>query len=135
MDYLATPSTSELPSYSPSSPSPSYTCQLGSGERLLEHTPQSRTSRHPTSLFVKKAGRTTVILNDQEDGATMPSYGRSATISGNLFLEQSESIVEVVLKVCRVFVASMTRVERFFLGQGKIGHDHVRGRWHVHQAH
>ncbi|PPR07802.1 hypothetical protein CVT26_014987 [Gymnopilus dilepis] len=99
MDYLATPSTSELPSYSPSSPSPSYTCQLGSGERLLEHTPQSRTSRHPTSLFVKKAGRTTVILNDQEDGATMPSYGRSATISGNLFLEQSESIVEVVLKV------------------------------------
>lgn len=105
MDYENIPSSSELPSYSPSSPSPSYTCQLGSGERLLEHTPQSRSSRQHTSLFIKKAGRTTVILNDQEDGTTMPTYGRQATVSGNLLLEQSESILEVVLKVCRLFMA------------------------------
>ncbi|KAF8908861.1 hypothetical protein CPB84DRAFT_1766171 [Gymnopilus junonius] len=99
MDYENSPSSSELPSYSPSSPSPSYTCQLGSGERLLEHTPQSHSSQNPTSLFIKKAGRSTVILNGQEDGATMPAYGRQAIISGNLLLEQSESIIEVVLKV------------------------------------
>ncbi|KDR82874.1 hypothetical protein GALMADRAFT_238508 [Galerina marginata CBS 339.88] len=102
MEYQTFASSSdllpELPSYSPSSPSPSYSCDLARGERLLEHTP--RASRlASTSLFIKKAGKTTVVLNEQEDGATIPSYGRQAIISGQMLLEQSESIVEVVLKV------------------------------------
>lgn len=90
--------TLELPIYTPSSPSPSYTCELASGESRLEHTPRSRPA--PTSLFIKKAGKTTIVLDEQEQNATTPIYGRGATISGNLFLEQSESILEVVLKVC-----------------------------------
>ncbi|KAF4617120.1 hypothetical protein D9613_005967 [Agrocybe pediades] len=87
----------ELPVYTPSSPSPSYTCDLAYGESRLEHTPRTRPA--PTSLFIKKAGKTTIVLNEQEDGAMTPTYGRGATISGNLFLEHSEDILEVTLKV------------------------------------
>jgi len=90
----------ELPSYSPLMPLPSYSCELSFGERRLEHTPRSHLARQqPTSVFIQKAGKTTVILNEQHEGATIPSYGRQALISGSLVLEQSESIVEVAIKV------------------------------------
>jgi len=90
----------ELPSYSPSSPLPSYSCELSCGERRLEHTPRSRSARlQPSSVFLKKAGKTTIILNEQHEGVTVPSYGRQALITGSLVFEQSETILEVVIKV------------------------------------
>jgi len=90
----------ELPSYSPSSPLPSYSCELSCGERRLEHTPRSRSARlQPSSVFLKKAGKTTIILNEQHEGVIVPSYGRQALVTGSLVLEQSESILEVVIKV------------------------------------
>jgi hypothetical protein len=89
-----------LPSYSSSSPLPAYSCQLANGERLLQETPRSRASRPtPTSVFIKKAGKTVVLLNGQEEHATIPTYGRRAVVSGNLVLEKSENILDVVLKV------------------------------------
>jgi hypothetical protein len=92
--------STELPSYSPSTSSPVYSCELSSGERRLEHTPQCPSAHpRPTSVFIKKAGKTTIILNEQHEGATIPSYGRRALITGNLVLEQSETIVEVIIKV------------------------------------
>jgi len=100
MEFELCVSSPELPNYSPSSPLPSYSCELSFGERRLEHTPRSHFARQqPTSVFIQKAGKTTVILNDQHEGATVPSYGRQALISGSLVLEQSESIVEVAIKV------------------------------------
>lgn len=100
MQYENIATSSELPSYSPSIPSPDYTCELACGERLLEQTPRSRSSRSaPTALFIKKAGKTTVVLNDQEEGASIPRYGRQDIISGTVFLEQGETITEVTLKV------------------------------------
>ncbi|PPQ92850.1 hypothetical protein CVT25_004338 [Psilocybe cyanescens] len=100
MEFENIASSSELPSYSPSTPSPSYSCELACGERLLEQTPRTRSSRPAsTSLFIKKAGKTTIVLNEQEDGATIPRYGRQGIISGSVFLENTENIVDVTIKV------------------------------------
>jgi hypothetical protein len=100
MEFPLCSPSSELPSYSPSAPLPSYSCELSCGERLLEHTPRSRSAHvQPSSVFIKKAGKTTIILNEQLEGVTIPSYGRQASITGSLVLEQSESILEVVIKV------------------------------------
>ncbi|KIM43282.1 hypothetical protein M413DRAFT_444097 [Hebeloma cylindrosporum] len=100
MDFELSCPSSDLPGYSPSAPLPSYSCELSCGERRLEHTPRSRSGHlQPSSVFVKKAGKTTIILNDQHEGVTVPSYGRQALIHGNLVLEKSESILEVVIKV------------------------------------
>ncbi|KAF8158192.1 hypothetical protein B0H34DRAFT_444578 [Crassisporium funariophilum] len=90
--------TPALPGYSPSLPSPSYSTELACGEQRLDHTPRSRRLA-PTSLFIKKSGKTTIVLNEQEDGVAVPSYGRHAVINGTLFLEDPESVLKVVLTV------------------------------------
>jgi hypothetical protein len=100
MEFALCFPSSELPSYSPSAPLPSYSCELSCGERRLEHTPRSRSAHsQPSTVFIKKAGKTTVILNEQHEGVAVPSYGRRALITGSLILEQSEGILEVVIKV------------------------------------
>jgi len=89
-----------LPVYTPSSSSPNYSLDLANGESLLEYTPRAVTAqRAPTSLFVKKDGKTTVILYNQPEGAETPVYGRGGNVTGHLLLEQSDGILEVLLKV------------------------------------
>lgn len=100
MDYENIATSSELPSYSPSTPSPDYSYELSSGERLLENTPHRLQMSRPFALYIRKEGATTVILNDQEEGTTIPRYGRQGIISGSLCFEQSDNIVEVTVKVC-----------------------------------
>ncbi|KJA21231.1 hypothetical protein HYPSUDRAFT_140969 [Hypholoma sublateritium FD-334 SS-4] len=90
----------ELPSYASLAPVPSYSCELATGERSLQQTPRSRASRSPpTSLFIKKAGKTTITLDDQVEDASTPTYGRRGVISGNILLERSETVLDVVLKI------------------------------------
>ncbi|KAF8798483.1 hypothetical protein BYT27DRAFT_7122833 [Phlegmacium glaucopus] len=96
----------ELPSYdsddsfSKSLPSPSYSCQLASGEQRLDYTslraPQSRTN----SVFIKKSGELSIVVNEQEEDATIPVFGRHAVISGIVLCQgQLEKIRKIVLKV------------------------------------
>lgn len=87
----------EPPRYSPSLPSPDYSVKPADGEHLIDHglggTPVAN------STFIKKFGRTTVVLNEQEEGTTTPTFGRHADISGHLFFEQGHDILDVTLKV------------------------------------
>ncbi|KAJ3509157.1 hypothetical protein NLJ89_g5366 [Agrocybe chaxingu] len=53
--------------------------------------------QHPSSS--KKIGRTTVVLNEQEAGISVPTFGRSAHISGTVCFEESSSVLGVVLQV------------------------------------
>ncbi|KAH9480603.1 hypothetical protein JR316_0007203 [Psilocybe cubensis] len=100
MEFDPIASSSELPSYSPSIPSPSYSFELACGERLLEQTPRTRSTRPAAdSVFIKRAGKTTIVLNDQEEGATIPKYGRQGIISGSVFFDHTENIVDVTLKI------------------------------------
>ena len=99
----------ELPGYPSSVSLPSYSCDLASGERRLQHTPRLATSRRLTSVYLKKSGRLTVSLEEQEAGVAVPCYGRQALINGSLFLEGRESVLEVVAYVCgsrRILVRS-----------------------------
>jgi hypothetical protein len=87
-----------LPPYTPSPPVPSYSPEPAHDERRVEHTPRSRT-RPPAGNYIKKSGRETLVLTEQEEAAEHPTYGRHATISGFLALEDRETVSEVVLKV------------------------------------
>lgn len=88
-----------LPRYSPSSPAPDYSVEPACGERTLEQTPRS-TRPPPESTFIKKSGKTTVILHNQEAGASIPTYGRNATVAGSVLFDSADCISEVVLHVC-----------------------------------
>ncbi|KAJ8691214.1 hypothetical protein PTI98_010811 [Pleurotus ostreatus] len=93
-------SISPLPEYSPSSPAPEYSDELLLGEERLEHTPRpDRLRPTPTGVFVKKAGRTSIVLNEQEDGVRVPSYGRHAVVSGAICLENPSIVEEVTVKL------------------------------------
>ncbi|TFK24933.1 hypothetical protein FA15DRAFT_591487 [Coprinopsis marcescibilis] len=90
----------QLPDYSPSVPAPSYSHEPSGDEQRLEHTPSTRLAgSQPTGTFIKKSGKTTIILNDQENGASIPSYGRHGCINGALLFEQHELITEVEFEV------------------------------------
>jgi len=93
--------SNDLPAYSPTAPSPSYSLDPVCGEQRLQLTPRSRSLRAtPTSTFVRKSGKTTIVLYDQEQDARSPSYGRLANIAGSLCLDESENVIGVTLKVC-----------------------------------
>lgn len=87
-----------LPTYSPSSPAPSYSCEPACGEQTLQHTP-SNARPTPAFVFIKTAGKTTVVLNDQEESAEIPSYGRQGLVNGTICFQNPENISEVVIKV------------------------------------
>lgn len=92
----------ELPSYNDSLPLPSYSCELANGEQRLDYTPRSRAERlRPSGVFIKTSGELSVVLNGQEEDATIPVFGRRAVISGTILLcqRQLKSIREIVLKV------------------------------------
>lgn len=90
----------ELPGYS-TLPVPAYSCQPACGERSLQGNRRVHpTQAPPTGVFVKKAGQVTVTLEDQENDAQIPIYGQRALITGSILIEKSETVLEVVLKVC-----------------------------------
>jgi hypothetical protein len=48
---------------------------------------------------VKKTLNATLVLTEQEDGATIPVYGRNALVNGEIHLEGRENITSVTVKV------------------------------------
>lgn len=99
MDHKNIAASFNLPRYYSSTPSPDYSYELSSGERLLEYTPHQSSFTRPSSVYIRKEGGTTIILNDQEEGIAIPKYGRQGTISGTLCFEQNDNILEVTVKV------------------------------------
>lgn len=102
-------STQFPPVYTPSGPSPSYSCEPGCNEQRLQHTPRFN-QPIPTGTFTKKSGKMTVTLLEQEDDAKIPTYGRHGLISGAIYLEKCEMISRVSLKVG--FIGPCTRFLR-----------------------
>lgn len=87
-----------LPVYTPSAPSPIYSCEPACNEQRLQHTPRFN-QPIPTGTFKKKSGKVTITLLEQEDGAQTPTYGRHALISGAVLIEKAEMVARVSLKV------------------------------------
>jgi hypothetical protein len=98
LSLLGQMADSTLPSYTPSAPSPEYSCDPTYGEETLQLTPRVNRSP-PGGAYTKKSGRVTVTLFDQENGAEIPTYGRHGLVNGTIYLENHELISQVVLKV------------------------------------
>lgn len=92
MDY------SLLPLYTPSEPSPLYSCEPACDERRLQHTPRVV---HPTpsGTYIQKSGSVTVTLFDQEANIKIPTYGRKGFINGAVYLENCERVSQIVMNV------------------------------------
>lgn len=90
----------DLPSYSQSAPAPSYSYEPASGEQVLQHTPGRFAARGtPSGTFIRKAGRTVVLLHEQDADAAEPTYGRNALVHGAILLEDSATVTEVVVEL------------------------------------
>ncbi|KAH8824454.1 hypothetical protein DL96DRAFT_209428 [Flagelloscypha sp. PMI_526] len=87
---------------------PCYSLRPPRGEeRLFVNT---RTAA-PNGTFLKQSTTFTLVLYGQEDGASCPSYGRSASIAGVLNIRQTDNISSVTLKFSGVLevIGSETR--------------------------
>ena len=86
------------PGYSDSVSLPSYSCQLANGEQSLDYTPRRQ---RPTAVYIKNSGELSILLNDQEENVSIPTFGRRAVISGTVLLSQRQldGIRKIVLKV------------------------------------
>lgn len=89
-----------LPQYSPSRAAPEYSFEPTCGECTLQLTPRTRPL--PESTYIKRSGKTTVVLHNQEENARVPTYGRGGTIAGSILLDHNEHIHRVILKVRQI---------------------------------
>lgn len=96
-------SCSSLPLYTPSAPSPRYSCEPGCNEQRLQHTPRFNRPT-PTGTFTKTCGGATVTLFEQEDDAKIPIYGRHGLVTGTVYLENYDMISRISLKVGFVYL-------------------------------
>ncbi|KAH9474698.1 hypothetical protein JR316_0013163 [Psilocybe cubensis] len=89
----------DLPAYHSTTSLPGYSSKLSDGEQLLEYTPHRPSYRRPSSVYIRKEGRTTVVLNNQKEGTAVPQYGRQGTINGTICFENSDNILEVIMEI------------------------------------
>ncbi|KIK69338.1 hypothetical protein GYMLUDRAFT_35410 [Collybiopsis luxurians FD-317 M1] len=94
----------EPPSYTFDFPIPDYSSEPRADEERLEYQqgrswPPNYDVQRPTGIFVHQQDGVTVILNYQEDKATVPVFGRRANIEGSLIIDAPESVTEVTLKI------------------------------------
>ncbi|KAF5382467.1 hypothetical protein D9615_002730 [Tricholomella constricta] len=87
-----------LPVYTPSEPSPRYSCEPACDEHTLQQTPR-HSSLVPSGAYTQTSGKVTVTLFEQENGVDIPTYGRRADISGTIYLENHDRVSQVVVKV------------------------------------
>ncbi|KAL0956445.1 hypothetical protein HGRIS_002593 [Hohenbuehelia grisea] len=87
------------PFSSSSSPAPSYSSLPLIDEETIEYNVRPTSPPLPQGTFVRQWGKTTLILNDQDDAADEPAYGRHSVISGEVGVGDSEHILSVTLKL------------------------------------
>jgi hypothetical protein len=88
----------EPPTYTPSDAVPAYSVSPRPTERILAATARSR-RRTPTGVFVRSNSLITLALREQEEDASMPSYGRQGVISGDIGLSCTQGVQAVYIKV------------------------------------
>lgn len=86
-------------------PAPSYSAEPLVGEHRLEYIAPAAHSPTRTGTFSTANGHIALLLTGQEDGASVPTYGRNCVIRGEVFLKlkDRENISSVTLKVITQF--------------------------------
>ncbi|TDL22193.1 hypothetical protein BD410DRAFT_723376 [Rickenella mellea] len=102
-DQPVAPFPASLPPYSPSSNTPSYSTYPSANEQRLASNGADFLYRRlaPNAIFEKCHKRTGVSLTlfHQEDGASIPWYGRDAWIEGHVSLADSVHVETVDVKL------------------------------------
>lgn len=88
----------EPPSYSPSAAAPIYSAEPANDEERLEFVTRSLHRATPDGSFTKKSSGVTIVLAEQEDGATVPSYSRNGVVTGEVILDD-EKVLAVSVQV------------------------------------
>ncbi|TFK52166.1 hypothetical protein OE88DRAFT_1718201 [Heliocybe sulcata] len=88
------------PSYYPSSDAPAYSLEPSQSEERLELSAR-RGRTLPTGPLLKRSGRITLLLQNQDEDASIPTYGRAATVSGEVQVKskQDAKIISVAIKL------------------------------------
>ena len=87
------------PTYTPSAAVPAYSVIPRPSERILAATVARPRRRMPTGVFVRSNSIITLALRDQEQDASVPSYGRQGVISGDIALSCTQGVQSVYIKV------------------------------------
>ncbi|KAK2459696.1 hypothetical protein APHAL10511_008341 [Amanita phalloides] len=88
-----------LPDYSPSPPAPPYSFEPSTDELRLEFAPQRRVGPLSGRALLKRLGQTTLVLHDQADDSSIPSYGRNSVIRAVICFDNSANITSVSVKI------------------------------------
>ncbi|KAF5314230.1 hypothetical protein D9758_018294 [Tetrapyrgos nigripes] len=86
--YLSAPPSLNLPDYHPY-PLP--------GEECIQASPLGRPRR--TGTYQKKSGSVTLILTEQPENTSSPSYGNQGQVNGVIVLEKRDVVSEVYVKL------------------------------------
>ncbi|KAG7088161.1 hypothetical protein E1B28_012183 [Marasmius oreades] len=78
-------------------PPPCYSCKLLFGEQLIQETRSLQGLARGT--FKKRCGGIVAALTEQEDDATIPTYGRQSSVNGAVALDNREGTTEVTVKL------------------------------------
>lgn len=88
-----------LPEYSPSPPAPAYSLEPSEDEQRLELAPRHGRNGSLSSTFIKRLGKATLVLHDQQDDVRIPSYERNGIVRGSLCFDDPTNITDVIVKV------------------------------------
>ncbi|THU95034.1 hypothetical protein K435DRAFT_142131 [Dendrothele bispora CBS 962.96] len=88
-------SISRLPSYTPSSPPPSYFPDPTNGEQRIYASGRIRS--RPTGIYTKKSSGITVALTEQD--SSKPFYDRQGIVNGFILAEDRKAISEVQIEL------------------------------------
>ncbi|KAI0784756.1 hypothetical protein C8Q75DRAFT_699464, partial [Abortiporus biennis] len=86
------------PGYSPSSAAPSYAAEPADDEQRLDFVARFRSHVTPDGTFTKKLGGITVVLPEQEDDTSTPTYSRHGVVKGEVLLDD-DNILGVSVKL------------------------------------
>ena len=87
---------------------PTYSSEPLAGEQRLELN-QPQVTRHAirSETFTRENRSVSLLLTQQENGVTLPTYGRNGTIRGVVFLKDTEDILAVTLKVTQHYPSAL----------------------------
>ncbi|KAJ7091251.1 hypothetical protein C8R44DRAFT_817459 [Mycena epipterygia] len=85
-----------LPAYSPA---PSYASLPLSNEDTVEYTPRAGRAETILGNITKQYRDCTIIFHNQDESSGVPTYGRNSSVSGEIGVENPETLLSISLKL------------------------------------
>lgn len=93
------PASSTLPLYSESLPPPAYSNSPLFDEQTLRYSPRSGSYTSPSGTYSQRTKEIALLLTEQENDASRPTYDGLSFISGIITLANREDVSQIEVKV------------------------------------